>query len=56
MPPGVLVLLKSLKYNALTLFINLYCSLFGNKMQKYQNSIPRLIEKRVLKLSLSVGK
>ena len=56
MPPGVLVLLKSLKYNALTLSMNLYCSLFGNKMQKSQNIIPRLIENKALKFSWSVGK
>ena len=56
MPPGVLVLLKSLKYNALTISLKIYCKAIGNKMQKYQNIIPRFTENNVLKLPWVVGK
>ena len=56
MPPGNLTLLKSLKYNALTIPLKIYCKAIGNKMQKYQNIIPRFTENNVLKFPSVVGK
>jgi len=50
------MLLKSLKYNALTVSLKVYCKAIDNKMQKSQNIIPIFNENKVLKLPLSVGK